>query len=314
MNLSVKKLRRGITVIGGTFLGLGVAAAMATPALACHPAITAVSSCVNTDGSWQVTWAVTGSDRGIGGDITAVEISPADSTLTGIVVGADIPGAGRGHHALTGTQQLQDKDGLASISVTAHFVLNGQDIVAKKDSEWVKKPSRVCRTHPSTPPTTPATTPPTTPATTPPTTAPTSTPPSTPVTEPQFVYDTTCTTFTVGVEVPKTWEKDVTVTFTPSTGTAKTVTAKPGETKTVDFPASKGLTVKASPKDYPDESATIDYKAPADCTSAAPSSSAPVLAVTGSSSAPLAGGAIALVLVGGGAFFLARRRKMKFTA
>jgi LPXTG-motif cell wall-anchored protein len=320
VKLSIKKFRRSATIVGGAFVGLGVAAAMATPALACHPSLKAVSSCVNSDGSWVINWSVRASDRGIGGDVTYVDTTPANS-LTGIVVGAQIPA----HGSLKGVQTISSSDTQASIKVVAHFVFNGQDIVAPSESGWIQKPTKVCHTQPTAPttePSTPATTSPTptaTETTTPPpveTTSPSATPTaSQPLDEPQLVYDATCTTFTVGVEIPKTWKTSETVTFTPSVGSAKTVTAKPGETKTVDFPASKGLTVKASAPDA-DQVVPIDYKAPKDCSSpaATPSTSKAALAITGSSSTPIAGGAVALVLLGGGAFFMARRRKMKFTA
>jgi LPXTG-motif cell wall-anchored protein len=292
VKLSVKKLRRSATVIGGTFLGLGVAAAMATPALACHTLITPTSSCVNADGSWEVHWTVSPSDGNqVTGHVTKVVDSPVGS-LTGIVGdNGDEPGS---KLPADGVQKLPKDVDHASITVTAVFDI-GHNFVDTKAGD-ADKPTQKCDT---TPPTNPK--PPTKPK---------------PTKEPELVYDETCTTLTVGIDVPKEWKHSETVTFTPSTGTAKTLTAKPGETKTVDFPASKGLTVKAVPADHPDQASSIAYKAPKDCTSAtpSPSTSGPVLAITGSSSTPIAGGAVALVLLGGGAFFLARRRKMKFTA
>jgi LPXTG-motif cell wall-anchored protein len=301
VNLSVKKLRRSATVIGGAIAGLGVVAAMATPALACEPIIKATNVCANADGTWVIDWSVTATDSGIGGEVTAIDKTPTDSVMTGIELNKEIPAEG----ALTGTQTMKATDKTASIQVTAKFHLKDGDIFAPKNSEWINKPTSLC-----TPPSSSA------PATTSPTPKPsvTTTPPPVKEDNPELVYDETCTTLTVGLKLPKSWDQSETVTFKPSTGAAKTVTAKPGETKTVDFPASKNLTVTAISKSNPKDTATISYQAPADCTSAAPTSSAPVLAITGSSSAPLAGGAIALVLVGGGAFFLARRRKMKFTA
>jgi len=306
VNLSVKKLRRGVTVVGGTFLGLGLAAAMATPALACHPEITPVSSCVNADGSWEVHWSVSPSDgNDVPGHVTTVVDSPAGS-LTGIVgdngeqPGTTLPAEG--------VQKLPKGVTEASITITAVFNV-GRNIVDTRTGK-VDLPTKKCAETP------PTTTPTTKPTTTPPTEATPTPTVSIPADEPQLVYDETCTTLTVGVEVPKGWKHSETVTFKPSVGSSKTVTAAPGETKTVDFPASKGLTVTGTPKSSPKDAATITYKAPKECnsTSPKPSSSGPALAITGSSSTPIAGGAVALVLLGGGAFFLARRRKMKFTA
>jgi LPXTG-motif cell wall-anchored protein len=309
VNLSVKKLRRSTTVLGGSFLGLGIALALVTPALACNSTITGEASCVNADGTWSVTWSVTSDENQVPGTVLSVDETPTGAKLTNIVANAPIPA--QGHGVLTGVESLTGTDTQASIQVTASYFYNGSNHAVKADSPWINKPDKVC-----TPPSTPPTTVPTTPPTTTPTTAPTPTPTvSAPETTPGLIYKETCTTFTVGIKVPETWKKSETAIFTPSTGTAKTVTAKPGEIKTVDFPASKNLSVEASVKGYKGEKPlTITYKAPASCTSPAPSTSGPVLAVTGSSSAPLAGGAVALVLLGGGAFFLARRRKMRFTA
>jgi LPXTG-motif cell wall-anchored protein len=318
VNLSVKKLRRSATVLGGSMLGLGLAAALATPALACNSTIVGTPSpCVNADGSWSITWTLTSDERGVSGTIISIDTTPDDAPIVGFSTDTSKPAENvipaLHHGALTGVQTLKGSDKTASVEIVASYTYNGKTFAAKADSNWYNQPTEVC--HQSTPPTTkPTTTPPTTAPTTAPTTKPTpTTTASAPEKTPGIVYKDTCTTFTVGLDVPNTWKESETVTFTPSTGAAKTVTAKPGEVQTVDFPASKNLTVKASAVGG-EKSLSIPYKAPADCSSPAPSSSGPVLAITGSSSAPLAGGAIALVLVGGGAFFLTRRRKMKFTA
>ncbi|WP_433826969.1 hypothetical protein ACQP2E_33405 [Actinoplanes sp. CA-015351] len=147
----------------------------------------------------------------------------------------------------------------------------------------------------------------------------TSTPPAEeiPVTEPIFIYDTTCDTLTVGIEVPSDWPEAITVTFNPTTGETETVTAKPGETKTVDFPASEGLEVTATPQGYEDEAATIAYEAPADCDeggAAGGEGDEGGLPVTGAAAGGVAAGAVALLAIGGFLFFAARRRKLKFTA
>lgn len=310
MNLSVKNLRRSATMVGGAIAGLGIVAAMATPALACHPTIAPGESCVNADGSWVVNWSVVASDvaegriKDLTGEITNVTVSPNGATITGITTGP-LPTDG-----VKGVEWVPPGNEWAKLSISAQWTIGDQTFPATREGT-ARKPEKKCASTPTTPATTqPTTTQPTTPAPTPTT--------SIPVIEPQFVYDENCTTLTVGIEVPKSWKKAVTVTFTPSTGAAQTVTAKPGETKTVEFKASKGLTVKAAPKDYPNESATITYKAPKECNSsspaATPSTTPAALAITGSSSTPIAGGAIALLVLGGGAFFLARRRKMKFTA
>src|ERR1700761_7475163 len=87
VNLSLKKIRRGATVVGGSLLGLGIAAALATPALACNSSIKPDVSCLNADGTWSVTWSVTSDLQNRTGTITAVDITPAGAPLTNIVVG-----------------------------------------------------------------------------------------------------------------------------------------------------------------------------------------------------------------------------------
>lgn len=304
MNLSVKKLRRSATVIGGAIAGLGIVAAMAAPALACEPRISYSNVCANADGTWQVEWAVRASDNGISGEIGDVRLTPADSTLTGIVGQAAVPANGK----LFGVQTLKATDKKASIDLTVKFHLRDRDIFPSAHSAKIRKPSKLCKGEEQPPPNNGNNPPPAN-----------DNPPPVKEDKPELVYDQTCTTLTVGVHVPKTWKHSETVTFKPSVGTSETVTAKPGETKTVDFPASKDLSVTAVPKSSPTDTAKITYKAPKDCKSsttpaATPSTTPAALAITGSSSAPIAGGAVALVLLGGGAFFLARRRKMKFTA
>ena len=228
MNLSVKKLRRSATVIGGSFLGLGIAAALATPALACNSTITGVPSCVNADGTWSVTWSVTSDKSNTAGTIIGVHTTPDNAQLTNIVVDKAHPVSvpAQGQAPLTGVETLGADDTKARLQIVVSYPIGDhhKPRPITDSSPIVDKPSQHC-TPPSTPPTTKPTTKPTTPPTTKPATHPTTTAP------------------------------------TP-----------------------------------------------------APSTSAPVLAITGSSSGPLAGGAVALVLVGGGAFFMARRRKMKFTA
>jgi LPXTG-motif cell wall-anchored protein len=305
VKLSLKKLRRSATLVGGSIAGLGVVAAMATPALACEPLLTYSNVCAHADGTWQIQWSVKASDKGISGEVGDVQLTPQDSTLTNIVKDAAVPV----DDVLSGVQTLKKTDETAKIDLTVKFHLRGHDIFPSAHGDVVKKPSTLCKGEEQPPPPPNNGNPP-----------PNDNPPPVKEDQPELIYDEDCTTLTVGVQLPKTWKQSETVTFKPSVGSSKTVTAKPGETKTVDFPASKNLSVTAIPKSSPKDTAKITYEAPKDCQSSSspaapkPSTSGPVLAITGSSSTPIAGGAIALVLVGGGAFFLARRRKMKFTA
>lgn len=333
MNLLKTPLHRTTAALAGAFLGMAGAVAVAAPASAHHPIVRPVSSCVNDDYTWKVVWEISNSERDLQGDITEVALTPADSVIKGIAVGDVLPKSGDG--AITAEQTLAAGTPKAELKVTAHWVRNGRHKVKPAAGEKYK-PTTPC-TPPSSPspspspsqptspspspsasqPTSPSPSAPTSPSgspSTPPSpSAPTSgsVPPPPPIEEPEYVYDQTCDTFTVGIDNPAGFE-DLTVTFTPSVGTPKTVEAPAGEVTTVDFPASAGLTVTASAEGYPDEDATITYEQPADCDGAGGAGGG--LPVTGAAVGGIAGGAALLLGLGGALFFMARRRKVKFTA
>ncbi|MEU4242110.1 DUF3824 domain-containing protein [Actinoplanes sp. NPDC026619] len=351
MNLLKSKLRRSATVVGGAFLGLAGVAAFAAPALACETEITPISKCANADGSWVVEWKVTNSEWEIEGKVVKAVALPtiSKSTLTGLDTGAVLPAERDG--VLKGTQTLPAGENTAQISVQSEWKWNGGGYVSTSKSREIHKPKHLDHCKPTTPPDNPnpgnsfpnpgnsfpnpgnsfpnpgnsfpnpgnsfpnpsgsfpTPGPSDSSEPTPHPSGSTNTP--TPATEPQFVYDTTCDTFTVGLEVPKDWPESITVTFKPSTGDSKTITVKPGATGTVDFPASEGLKVTATPKGYEDEAATIAYETPADCDSDGGGGGLPV---TGAAAGGIAGGAAVLLALGAGMFFMARRRKVKFTA
>lgn len=329
--------RRAGSVVAGAALGLVGVLSSAMPALACHPQVDnkATTSCVNTDGSWQVNWVVGTTDNDFGdGWVDSVTWNPAD--LTTSFDGTLKKDAVLSHYkALTATQKLKSEATEATITVVGKWKRgkNGYYTAPLQSAPKVSKPTELCEGQTTPPTSTPPSTAPsseapsTAPSSEAPSTAPSSeapssapassapasespssvpstTPAENPVaTEPQLLYDTTCDTLTVGIEVPADNTEAVTVKFTPNKGDAKTVTAQPGETKTVDFDAAEGLKVTASAEGQ--EDTTIAYEAPADCD---------VLALTGSNSSTIAGGAVLVLLVGAGLFFMARRRKIRFTA
>jgi hypothetical protein len=324
-------LRRSAAIVAGAFVGLVGAVAIAAPASAHHPTVTPESACVNPDGTWQVTWSVSNSETDITATLVSVKSEPADrSTITNIVDNAILPVQGDG--PLIGVQTLNKFVLVARLTVRGHWVRDGGDIY-KDAVGWIGRPKEKC-TSPSPSPSESTPTPepsesfptpePSESFPTPPT-SPTPSPSETAPTEAQWVYAESCDTLTVGVDVPADWDA-LTVTFTPSTGAAKTVTAPPGEETVVDFPASAELKVVASAKGYEDEAATITYQKPADCDSAGSGGSIPVtgspaggngggnLPVTGAAVGGIAAGAAVLLAIGGALFFMARRRKVKFTA
>jgi LPXTG-motif cell wall-anchored protein len=336
-------LRRTAAVAAGALVGLAGVVALAGPASAHHPDIIGGKSCVNEDGSWEVTWEVANSETDLVGKVTDVAKTPADSTLYGIDVESVLPIRGQG--VLTGVQKLKASDNEATITITGEWLRDGRTITSARTSDVVKKSDKVCHptTNPSSTPPAPEpsdSTPPapepsngpsTGPSTQPsngpstgPSTGPSestepseepSTPPA-PTKEPEFVYDSTCDTITVGITIPSDWPEEITVVFKTNRGDSKTVVGKIGETTTVEFPAAEGLKITATPKGYEDEAATITYEAPADCDSAGSGGGddEPSLPLTGAAAGSIAGGAAVLLAVGAGLFFMARRRKVKFTA
>jgi LPXTG-motif cell wall-anchored protein len=265
--------------------------------------------------------------------VTAVALTPTDSQISVIAIDATLPRYGQG--VLEGVQKLPATAESADISVTAEWQRDKTVTATRTAEQPVQKPSEKCAPtdepstpsdEPSTPtdePSTPSEEPstpsdePSTPAEEPSTPAEESGKPPAPTAEPEFVYDETCDTLTVGITIPADWPEDIEVTFKPSVGKSKTVQGKRGETVTVDFPASKGLKVTAYPKGYDEEAATITYKAPADCETAGGGggdSDEPTLPLTGAAAGSIAAGAGVLLAAGVALFFVARRRKVKFTA
>lgn len=104
-----------------------------------------------------------------------------------------------------------------------------------------------------------------------------------------------------GIEIP--------LVFTPSTGEPRELVVKPGERKTVTFPASEGFTLKAAVKGFESEAETIPWSAPEGC-----DGSGGGLPVTGVSVGGIAGGAGVLLAAGAALFYVSRRRGVKFTA
>jgi len=128
---------------------------------------------------------------------------------------------------------------------------------------------------------------------------------------PAGTYEVTCDDLTFYVENPADG-REVTVTFTPSTGDAVTRTVKPGEEmEPVVFPASAGLTVRVSTEGEDDVVISYDDEKPEDCGAGG---GGPELPRTGPSAGVIAGGAGALLAAGAGLFLFARRRRLRFTA
>jgi hypothetical protein len=160
-----------------------------------------------------------------------------------------------------------------------------------------------------------------------PTTSPTPTPtestPTLPVPTPSTsdepaeftpIVEMDCTTITIGMDNPTdgiAWGMH----FKTTKGEERDITIKPGEKKTEKFSATPGfkvtvtLTVTVDGQTYSDFT-TIAYEKPDNCDNGEGGG----LPVTGAAAGGIAGGAAVLLAVGAGLFFMARRRKVNFTA
>jgi len=124
--------------------------------------------------------------------------------------------------------------------------------------------------------------------------------------EPVGTVESTCTELIFTIENPADGQS-VTVNFTPSVGSPKTLTVAPGETKSVSFPGTDGLTVKTAVEGLgEDGQETVAWEKPADCGS-------PGLPVTGASIGGAIAAGVALVGVGAGLLLLTRRRRRTTT-
>ncbi|WP_433297082.1 LPXTG cell wall anchor domain-containing protein [Actinoplanes sp. CA-030573] len=345
MNLFTTKLRRGATVAGGTFLGLGIVAAMAAPALACSTVVRASGEC-GDDGGWVAAFQVANDWDRADGVIASVKIDDEDYTdaIGEIQQGKVAPRSGDYRDESTyvwlkgSLKEAADKE---NVRLTITMTWDGKNPITKSDT--ATKPEN-CGGE-STPPTTPTTEPttePSSPETTEPTTAPTTTPattsptptattptetPTVPVPTPSEsgepvlpneIFDVDCDSMTIGLDNTK-GEIEYKLHFAPSKGEAKDLDIKAGEKKSATFQAEEGfsvkLTVVASYQGVtsPPETVTVPFEKPAGCGGAG-GGGGDELAKTGTPTAGIAGGAAALLAVGGGLFYLARRRKVKFTA
>ncbi|MEJ3744195.1 cell wall anchor protein [Actinomycetes bacterium KLBMP 9797] len=129
--------------------------------------------------------------------------------------------------------------------------------------------------------------------------------------EPSLAVASTCEELAFEVTNPE-GNAPITVTFTPSTGEPQTVTVQPGTTsEPVTFPGTDGLTVTPSVEDA--EGEPIAWE-PEDCGAGGDGGGDGDLPLTGVAIGGIAGGAGVLLASGAVLFFLARRRRMTFTA
>lgn len=324
MNLK-SPLRRTAVLAAGALIGLSGAFALVSPASAHHSVVSGAAECDTKTGDWLVTWKVNAfsgyKDNAPTFEWTKVELDPADHKLSNdkiAVTGEQLQDA----QELVGTQVVDSEHKSASLTVAAKWS-NGNadredhtatvDLSGKCDKTPTEEPSTPTE-EPSTPteePSTPSEEP-STPSEEP------STPPEVPSDlpgEPKPIFEADCTTMTVGLDNPADGVK-FKLEFATSKGEERTLVINPGEAKSEKFSATPGFSIKLTFTATVDdesfsETTTIDYEQPEDCDTSGNGGGLPV---TGAAAGGIAGGAGALLAVGAGLFFMARRRKVKFTA
>jgi LPXTG-motif cell wall-anchored protein len=345
VNRKKLSLRRPIAVLGAAVLGLTAAVALSSPASAHHPVVSGKGGCV-IDGKWEATWTVINSERDLEGKIIAVEPGPVE----GIAADATLPKAGDG--PLTGKQTVTGDDPV-TLKVTVRWLRDGQviestkegvakpskkcaaasfepecdgtvvvtldntkgkrettlTVTAKDFAEEHEVPAGETKSGIVVPPG------------------------AGEITvkqgkklvgkytwqnpgdcgEPTGEVASTCDELIFTLANPKDG-KTITVTFTPNKGEAQTLTIAPGETKQAKFAAAEGLEVVVSSEGVEDE--TFAWEKPEKCETPPPGGGGggPELPKTGVAAAGIAGGALVLLAIGAVLFFMARRRRMTFTA
>lgn len=128
-------------------------------------------------------------------------------------------------------------------------------------------------------------------------------------------FQATCDSLIFGIDNTE-GKGTITATFTPNKGDAQTLTVKGGEKGEVTFKGEKGLEVAISEAGEDVGSISWDAEKPEDCDAppATPPGDDTGLPVTGAAAGGIAGGAAALLALGAVLFFVARRRRVKFTA
>ncbi|MGW4944829.1 LPXTG cell wall anchor domain-containing protein [Actinoplanes sp. NPDC004185] len=303
MNLK-SPLRRTAVLAAGALIGLSGAFALAGPASAHHNIVTGNVDCDKVAGEWVVNWTVQAVGNAPTYKWTEVTLTPAGTTIDNDdlkVNGKDL----ENNKPLTGKQRVPGKELSSSLTVAAHWTSGDA-----KETGTVTFEGK-CEKTPSEEPSTPTEEPST------PTEEP-STPPAIPSDLPgeaEPILEADCTTMTIGLDNPANGV-EYTLKFKTSKGETRTLVIKPGEKKTETFSATTGfkidLTISATYEGEKfSETVPVEYEQPEDCDN---SGSGGGLPLTGAAAGSIAGGAGALLVIGAGLFFMARRRKVKFTA
>jgi len=295
-------LRRTAVLTAGALIGLSGAFALAGPASAHHSRVEGSAICDTETGYWVVTWK-TNTDSGGHADTyrwTKVDLTPAAYKIDNAKIAVTAEGAYplKDKQELVGVQRVLGTEKSATLTVRAQWDNlrtdeNDQSATVTFEGECKKTPTDEPSTPPSTPPAVPSDLP----------------------GEPEPVFEADCDTMTIGLDNPVDGVQ-ITLKFKTSKGEQRTLVIKPGEKKSETFSATTGFKVDVTftatvEGENFSETTTIEYEQPADCDSNGGGGGLPL---TGAAAGSIAGGAGALLAVGAGLFFMARRRKVKFTA
>ncbi|MFI5931342.1 LPXTG cell wall anchor domain-containing protein [Actinoplanes sp. NPDC051494] len=130
------------------------------------------------------------------------------------------------------------------------------------------------------------------------------------------IFEINCDSVTLGLDNPADGV-EIPLVLEPSKGDKQTLVVKPGEKKSATFEASEGFTVKIYVEGFEDDSETVAWEAPEGCDTAGSGGGedeGDSLPLTGAAAGSIAAGAGVLLAGGLALFFVARRRKVKFTA
>ncbi|WP_406067084.1 LPXTG cell wall anchor domain-containing protein [Micromonospora sp. NBC_01638] len=314
MNPPKSPFRRLAAIAAGALIGLAGVGAVASPASAHHPEPSG-TYCLASDGQVTVTWKV-GNSENIDATITKlVSTVPTEFSGGDLAKDATLPAKGKG--VLTSTQTHRFTEQQPKIELTVEARWERPNRIVTEERTVAATPAETCAVEPSPSPTspTPTATPTASPTPSaspspsqPPAQSPTPTPTATSApAEPVGTVESTCDKLTFTIENPADGET-VTLTLTPNKGEAKTLTVKPGETGSVSFAATKGLTVTPAAEGL-DDTTPIAWEQPADC-----DKDKPALPLTGAATGGIIAGAALLLAAGAALFVMARRRRVRFTA
>ncbi|GLY04906.1 LPXTG cell wall anchor domain-containing protein [Actinoplanes sp. NBRC 101535] len=339
MNLSQSPLRRAAGLAAGAVLGLAGVAVVATPAFATDASIAKNAWCDTAQGDWVVEWTVTGNapegvnnfrfksvDAAVGNGKPGGE-KPVD--FDGFKVTEDFTNPA--NTPITAQQRVKADKKYARLTVVTEFD-NGHTVLPASDTAYFDgtcgktpespSPSPSQSDEPSPQPSVSESTSPEPSESTSTTASPTPSASETPDSplpdslpgEPEPIFEVTCTTMTIGFDNPED-SIAIKLHYKTSKGEERDLTIAPGEKKSETFSATEGFSIDLTiAVTYEGESfsetVTIPYEYDGECDGG----SGGGLPVTGAAAGGIAAGAAGLLAVGGVLFFMARRRKVNFTA